>query len=260
MYDALPSPSNLHRWGLVDSPACQLYQRTGTLEHILSCYLKALGDGGYCWRHDQVLRALADTITAAIQSSKSQHPSKHSITFVRAGEKAQHQPRSQGGLLANARDWHLQVDLGRQLKFPVHMAATSLRPDMVITVHSHSRAYCPLGGQNGGGKQALESKVCRAGGGVQEQRSQLRSVVRVLLASRCSEHSDSLELKDNCAEEPLRTSQRLPKKPHDGCGSGGGICGVVHHLDMGRGKITPSRVAQARVSDDFGYPHKQDMK
>lgn len=153
MYDVLPSPSNLHRWGLVDS--------------------------SLCWRHDQVLRALAKTITVAIQRSKSQHPSKHSITFVRAAEKAQHQPRSPSGLLASARDWHLQVDPGRQLKFLVHMAATSLCPDMVITVHQasgHSRAYCSLGGQNGGGKRAQESKVCTAGGRVQEQ--QLESTQR----------------------------------------------------------------------------------
>lgn len=106
------------------------------MEHILSCCPKALGDGRYRWRHDQVLRALADMITAAIQSSKSQQPSKHTISFVRAGEKAQQQPRSPGGLLANARDWHLQVDLGRQLNFPNHITATSLRPDMVITSES----------------------------------------------------------------------------------------------------------------------------
>ncbi len=55
------------------------------------------------------------------------------ISFVRAGEKAQQQPRSLGGLLANARDWHHQVDLGRQLKFLNHITATSLCPDMVLT-------------------------------------------------------------------------------------------------------------------------------
>ncbi len=47
----------------------------------------------------------------------------HTIFFVRAGEKAQQQPRYTGGLLANARDWNLQVDLGRQLKFPNHITA-----------------------------------------------------------------------------------------------------------------------------------------
>lgn len=57
------------------------------------------------WRHDRVLRALAD---------KQQHSPKQSITFVRAGEK-------------------LLVDLGRQPKFPEHISATSLRPDVVLT-------------------------------------------------------------------------------------------------------------------------------
>lgn len=56
VYDVLPSPANLFIWGLVDSPACQLCQVRGSLEHVLSCCLKALGDGRYRWRHDQVLR------------------------------------------------------------------------------------------------------------------------------------------------------------------------------------------------------------
>ncbi len=121
---------------MADSPACQLFQRSGTLEHILSCCPKALGNVRYRWHHDQILRAIADTITAVIQSSKSQHPSKHTISFVRAGEKAQQQPRSLGGLLANARDWNLQVDLGSKLKFINHITATSLHPDMVLTSES----------------------------------------------------------------------------------------------------------------------------
>ncbi len=35
--------------------------------------------GGIAGCHDQVIRALADIITVAIQSSKSQNPSKHTI-------------------------------------------------------------------------------------------------------------------------------------------------------------------------------------
>lgn len=30
-------------------------------------------------------------------------------------------------------DWKLQIDLGRHLKFPVHIVATALRPDAVLT-------------------------------------------------------------------------------------------------------------------------------
>lgn len=79
---------------------------------------------------------MADAISTAIQDSKNQHAPKQSITFIRAGEKAQHRPSSSGGLLATARDWQLQVDLGRQLKFPENIAATPLRPDMVLISES----------------------------------------------------------------------------------------------------------------------------
>ncbi|XP_028316518.1 uncharacterized protein LOC114471795 isoform X5 [Gouania willdenowi] len=136
VYDVLPSLANLHTWGLADTPECKLCQRRGTLEHILSCCPKALGEGRYRWHHDQVLKSLADSICVAIQYSKSQVTPKQSITFIRAGQKANQQPSSAGGLLTTARDWQLQVDLGTKLKFPANIAPTSLRPDMVLTSDS----------------------------------------------------------------------------------------------------------------------------
>nr|BAC82598.1 reverse transcriptase [Takifugu rubripes] len=136
VYDVLPSPTNLQRWGLAATAACQLCKKRATHEHILSCCPKASGDGRYRWCHDQVLRTLADTVSAAINNCKYQNTPKQSITFVRAGEKAQQQPSSFGGLLTTARHWKLQVDLGRQLNFPEHISATSLCPDMVLTSES----------------------------------------------------------------------------------------------------------------------------
>ncbi|XP_063080140.1 uncharacterized protein LOC134470047 [Engraulis encrasicolus] len=133
VYDVLPSPANLFTWGLTNSPVCQLCQKRGSLEHILSCCSKALGDGRYRWRHDQVLRAIADTICTGISVSKGQQPTKSAIAFVRAGEKPQPSKKTQGGLLTTARDWQLLVDLGRQLRFPDNIASTTLRPDMVLT-------------------------------------------------------------------------------------------------------------------------------
>ncbi|XP_015234767.1 PREDICTED: uncharacterized protein LOC107087608 [Cyprinodon variegatus] len=133
VYDVFPNPSNLFTWGLIDSPAYQLCQRKGSLEHILNCCPKALGDGRYCWRHDQVLRAIVDTICTGIYTSKSQPLSRSMIVFVRAGEKLQPSKKTQGGLLTTARDWQLLVDLGRQLRFPDYIAAMTLRPDMVLS-------------------------------------------------------------------------------------------------------------------------------
>ncbi len=75
----------------------------------------------------------------AIQHSKAtqQAAPKQSISFIRPGQKAhRHQHSSTGGLLATTRDWQLQVDLGKQLNFPVNITTTSLRPDMVLTSES----------------------------------------------------------------------------------------------------------------------------
>ncbi len=130
--DVLSSPNNLFSWGLKDTPACLLCQKRGSLEHILNCYPKALGEGCYRWRHDQVLRVIAGTISTGISLSKQQQPAQHVITFVKAGEKPQGSRNSAGGLLATAHDWQLKVDLGRQLRFPETIATNTLRPDMVL--------------------------------------------------------------------------------------------------------------------------------
>uniref|UniRef100_UPI003AAED46F uncharacterized protein n=1 Tax=Centroberyx gerrardi TaxID=166262 RepID=UPI003AAED46F len=98
---------------------------------LLSFCLMALGEGLYHWRHDQVLRAIADVICTGICRSKHR-PAKQAITFVKAGENPQPQPSPPGGLLVTARDWQLKVDLGRQLKFPDTIAVTTLRPDAVL--------------------------------------------------------------------------------------------------------------------------------
>jgi len=55
VYDLLPSPANLHRWGKRDDPTCQLCGKIGTLEHTLSSCQTALTQGRYRWRHDNVL-------------------------------------------------------------------------------------------------------------------------------------------------------------------------------------------------------------
>ena len=36
VYDLLPSPANLFRWGTVEDPSCQLCGKRGTLGHVLT--------------------------------------------------------------------------------------------------------------------------------------------------------------------------------------------------------------------------------
>lgn len=90
VYDILPSPANLHCWGLADTPACQLCQKRGTLEHILSSCPKALGG----W------------VVPLAKNSKYQHTSKQTISFGIRGT-AGHLDTSRGpitpGLVAQVR-------------------------------------------------------------------------------------------------------------------------------------------------------------
>ncbi|XP_063419448.1 uncharacterized protein LOC134702450 [Mytilus trossulus] len=62
VYDTLPSPSNLHQWGLIEEPSCKLCGERGTMAHILSGCKVALTQGRYRWRHDKVLKHLAEIL------------------------------------------------------------------------------------------------------------------------------------------------------------------------------------------------------
>ncbi|KAK0136520.1 hypothetical protein N1851_027361 [Merluccius polli] len=118
---AKPSePSRL--WGKSETPSCLLCSGRGSLEHLLSCCPKALADGRYRRRHDQVLKAIAESLASAISSSKHHHAPKKAVPFLKAGEKPRARPQLTTGLLHTASDWQLQVDLGKQLRFPQHIA------------------------------------------------------------------------------------------------------------------------------------------
>lgn len=85
---------------MANNAACQLCQKRGTLEHIMSLCLKVMGEGWYQWIY---------------QCSPST------------------------GLHATAKDCQLQADQGRLLKFPENTATTRLWADMVLTSKSTKR-------------------------------------------------------------------------------------------------------------------------
>lgn len=103
VYDVLPSPANLHVWGKIETPACPQCSGRGSLEHLLSSCSKALGEGRYRWRHNQVLRAVANSLATAISTNKCHHKPK-TIKFLRAGEKPNTPSRAKSGLLTFATD------------------------------------------------------------------------------------------------------------------------------------------------------------
>lgn len=131
VFDVLPSPTNLVRWGKREDPFCSLCGRPANLEHILSSCQRALIDGRYRWRHDRILAVMAHHLEKALKKSSNQTQRLTFIDFVRAGESGSNQ-RKQGGILSTAGDWQLKVDLHHQLIFPPEVLSTTLRPDIVL--------------------------------------------------------------------------------------------------------------------------------
>ncbi|KAJ8397342.1 hypothetical protein AAFF_G00438910 [Aldrovandia affinis] len=132
-YDTLPSPQNLHQW-LGTEQSCDLCGTiNASLQHILSGCKTALTQGRLTWRHDQVLRKLAEVLEKCGQEANSQRPSgsQQRIHFLRQGEPTQHK-RPPSNLLTSGAEWKMKVDLGRQLQFPQEICSTTLRPDVVL--------------------------------------------------------------------------------------------------------------------------------
>ncbi len=136
-YEVLPSPKNLHEW-YGEDPTCPLCPSPATLKHILTGCKTSLTQGRYTWRHNQVLKSL----TAALESKRTATNSlplratnpTTAMTFIREGQTKPNYPptKPEAGKLAMARDWKILVDIGQQLVFPPEIAATTLRPDLVL--------------------------------------------------------------------------------------------------------------------------------
>ena len=142
VYDLLPTPHNKHMW-FGEEEGCTLCGDKGTLQHILSGCRIALSQGRYKWRHDQVLRELAQCVDERrMENNRAPREKKRGITFVKEGSQKPKQitktipPRC---FLDGAADWKLQVDLDGKLKVPEEVADTNLRPDMLLVSRSSRR-------------------------------------------------------------------------------------------------------------------------
>ena len=145
LYDLLPTPSNKNRWFRTEQYSCHLCGGSGTLEHILSSCKVALGQGRYTWRHDRVLREIGFWVDEKRKEVNAQPWRKRSvIQFVKAGEKRCSTKETPGieTFLKTARDWKIQVDLPEShLTVPVEIAATSQRPDIIITSQTTKQLF-----------------------------------------------------------------------------------------------------------------------
>ncbi|XP_069134316.1 uncharacterized protein [Argopecten irradians] len=125
--------SNLHRWDLAETPDYPLCGQRGTLQHIHTSCNVALAQGRYTWRHNKVLRELADILEKERKNTRSNQPrpTHTQIRFVRERERRTSRSEKSTGIISQAGDWRLAVDLNQRLKFP-DIVPTNLRPDMVL--------------------------------------------------------------------------------------------------------------------------------
>jgi len=118
VYDLLPSTANLHRWGLVEDPRCHLCDKPGTMQYALSSCQTALAQGRYRWRHDTVLRELADILEW--ERRKKRNTKKKAcpaINFIKEGQTGRKTKVPTTSIIDESDCWEMKVDLGKQLVF-----------------------------------------------------------------------------------------------------------------------------------------------
>ena len=140
-YDVLPSPNNLKRWHICTESSCFLCNKeVCTTAHVLGGCQSSLNQGRFTFRHDSVLKELAETLKVFLSELPSTPPKKvNKISFVKKGSfvpKSKYKPT---GILHLTDDWVLLSDLDSSYVFPGHIAVSSLRPDIVIFSNSLKR-------------------------------------------------------------------------------------------------------------------------
>ena len=97
-----------------------------------SCAI-ALSQGRYTWGHNNILRELADVIEKQRREVRTLKKKPIQIQFVKEGEttRGNIMNTNKSGILDQAKDWQLEVDLDRKLRFP-EMVPTNLRPGMIL--------------------------------------------------------------------------------------------------------------------------------
>ncbi len=85
-YDTLTCPRNLHQWFGTEELCSLCSTNNASLQHILSGCKTALSQGRYRWRHDLVLRKLAEVTESCRQEANSRPsaPTRRPVLFARA--------------------------------------------------------------------------------------------------------------------------------------------------------------------------------
>ena len=130
-FDTLPSPTHLKKWRITNEAMCTLSTKdVCTTAHILGTGKVLLQQETYTFRHDTVLHKIIESLKSFILNIKQAVPisPKSSIKFVKKGTKVSRKITPPVGILHQASDWVLLLDLDGYYCFPIHIAFTQLRP------------------------------------------------------------------------------------------------------------------------------------
>ena len=99
VYDLLPTPANKNKWFKTEDK-CNLCGEEGTLNHILAGCKVALHQGRYKWRHDKVLRKIAESIEKRIKINKNARVEIETLGLIykRRGKEERGSQNSKGKL------------------------------------------------------------------------------------------------------------------------------------------------------------------
>ena len=133
VYNILPTPINLHAWGLTTSDRCRACGKTASLKHILTGCAYTLRS--YTWRHNEVLEIFSEVSKTCETANKALNIiNNRAIQFVKEGNisKIASENMRKPSLLEGCTDWHVATDLKHNFIFPTEITLTKKRPDIVI--------------------------------------------------------------------------------------------------------------------------------
>ena len=119
--DVLPTPVNLHAWGLTTSDRCRACGKTANLKHILTGCEYALRS--YTWRHNEVLKIFSEISKTCCETANKALNiiNNRAIQFVKEGNisKTARENMHQPSLLEGCTDWHVATDWKHNFIFPL---------------------------------------------------------------------------------------------------------------------------------------------
>ena len=133
VYNILPTPVNLHAWGLTTSDRCRACGKTASFKHILTGCEYALRS--YTWRHNEVLEIFAEVSkTCCETANKALNIHNRAIQFVKEGNisKIARENMRKLSLLEGCTDWQVATDSKHSFIFPTEIALMTKCPDIVI--------------------------------------------------------------------------------------------------------------------------------